>query len=158
MKSTLTALSILAASSGMALAAGDAEAGKKVFNQCQTCHVVADADGNVLAGKNAKTGPNLYGIIGRPAASYEGFKYGDGILEAKEKGLVWDEAKITTYVQDPGKFLVEVTGNSKAKSKMVFKVKKETDAANVAAFLATFGGAAPAAAGEAAPAEGEATN
>jgi cytochrome c len=149
MKSTLTALSILAASSGMALAAGDAEAGKKVFNQCQTCHVVADADGNVLAGKNAKTGPNLYGIIGRSA---------DGILEAKEKGLVWDEAQLATYVQDPGKFLVEVTGNSKAKSKMVFKVKKETDAANVAAFLATFGGAAPAAAGEAAPAEGEATN
>ncbi len=73
MKSTLTALSILAASSGMALAAGDAEAGKKVFNQCQTCHVVAAPDGTVLAGKNAKTGPNLYGVIGRPAASVEGF-------------------------------------------------------------------------------------
>ena len=137
MKYTITALTILAASSGMALAAGDAEAGKKVFNQCQTCHVVADADGNVLAGKNAKTGPNLYGIIGRPAASYEGFKYGEGIQEAAAKGLVWDEEKITAYVQDPTAFLEEVTGNGKAKSKMVFKVKKEEDAANVAAFLAS---------------------
>ena len=137
MKYTITALTILAASSGMALAAGDAEAGTKVFNQCQTCHVVADADGNVLAGKNAKTGPNLYGIIGRPAASYEGFKYGEGIQEAAAKGLVWDEEKITAYVQDPTAFLEEVTGDGKAKSKMVFKVKKEEDAANVAAFLAS---------------------
>jgi cytochrome c len=142
MKYTITALTILAASSGMALAAGDAEAGKKVFNQCQTCHVVADADGNVLAGKNAKTGPNLYGIIGRPAASYEGFKYGEGIQEAAAKGLVWDEEKITAYVQDPTAFLEEVTGDGKAKSKMVFKVKKEEDAANVAAFLASLSPAA----------------
>ena len=142
MKYTITALTILAASSGMALAAGDAEAGKKVFNQCQTCHVVADADGNVLAGKNAKTGPNLYGIIGRKAASYEGFKYGEGIQEAAAKGLVWDEEKLTAYVQDPTAFLEEVTGDGKAKSKMVFKVKKEEDAANVAAFLASLSPAA----------------
>ncbi len=142
MKYTITALTILAASSGMALAAGDAEAGKKVFNQCQTCHVVADADGNVLAGKNAKTGPNLYGIIGRTAASYEGFKYGEGIQEAAAKGLVWDEENLTAYVQDPTTFLEEVTGNGKAKSKMVFKVKKEDDAANVAAFLASLSPAA----------------
>ena len=142
MKYTITALTILAASSGMSLAAGDAEAGKKVFNQCQTCHVVADADGNVLAGKNAKTGPNLYGIIGRPAASYEGFKYGEGIQEAAAKGLVWDEENLTAYVQDPTTFLEEVTGNGKAKSKMVFKVKKEDDAANVAAFLASLSPAA----------------
>ena len=118
---------------------GDAEAGKKVFNQCQTCHVVADPDGNVLAGKNGKTGPNLYGIVGRPAASYPDFKYGDGIMEAAAKGLVWDEVSLTAYVQDPTAFLKEVTGDSKAKSKMVYKVKKEEDAANVAAFLASLG-------------------
>jgi cytochrome c len=152
MKYALTALTILAASPGMALAAGDAEAGAKVFNQCQTCHVVADADGNVLAGRNAKTGPNLYGIIGRPAASVEGFAYGDGILDASAKGLVWDEAQLTTYVQDPAGFLKDFTGDSKAKSKMVFKVRKEQDAANIAAFLASFGSTDAAAA----PAEGEA--
>ena len=96
----------------------------------------------MLAGKNAKTGPNLYGIIGRPAASYEGFKYGEGIQEAAAKGLVWDEENLTAYVQDPTTFLEEVTGNGKAKSKMVFKVKKEDDAANVAAFLASLSPAA----------------
>jgi cytochrome c len=137
MTRVLTALAILAASGGAAFAQGDAEAGAKVFNQCQTCHVVAAPDGTVLAGKASKTGPNLYGIIGRPAASYEGFKYGEGILEAKEKGLVWDEAQLIAYAQDPTTFLEEFTGNSKAKSKMVFKLRKEEDAANVVAFLAS---------------------
>ncbi|MFN7596378.1 MAG: c-type cytochrome, partial [Cereibacter sp.] len=58
------------------------------------------------------------------------------------KGLVWDEANLTVYVQDPTKFLDEFTGNPKLKSKMVFKVKKEEDAANVAAFLASLSPAA----------------
>lgn len=137
MKYTLTAAVVLALSGGAALAAGDAEAGKKTFNQCQTCHVVADPEGNVLAGKNAKTGPNLYGIVGRPAASVEGFKYGDGIIAAKDAGLVWDEAKLVAYVQDPQAVLEEATGDSKVKSKMVFKLKKEEDAQNVVAFLAS---------------------
>ncbi len=43
---------------------GNAEAGAKVFNKCQTCHVVANEAGEVLAGKNSKTGPNLYGMPG----------------------------------------------------------------------------------------------
>ena len=41
---------------------------------------------------------------------------------------------------------------------MVFKLTNETEAANVAAFLACFSAAPAAAEGEAAPAEGEATN
>ncbi len=86
MKYAFTALTILAASSGMALAAGDAEAGMKMFNQCQTSQIVAD--GNVLAGTNAMTGPNLFGIIDRPAASHEGFRHGEGIPEVAAKGVV----------------------------------------------------------------------
>lgn len=137
MKLTLIAATALALSGGAAVAAGDAEAGKKVFNQCQTCHVVADADGNVLAGKNAKTGPNLYGLIGRVAASYPDFKYGDGIIAAKDAGLVWDETNLVAYVQNPTEFLDEFTGDPKLKSKMVFKLKKAEDALNVVAFLAS---------------------
>ncbi len=137
MNYTLTAAMILSLSAGAALAAGDAEAGKKVFNQCQTCHVVAAPDGTVLAGKNAKVGPNLYGIIGRKAASYEGFKYGDGIMEAAAAGLVWDEAGIAEYVQDPTAYIDKVSGDAKAKSKMMFKLKGEDKAADVAAFLAS---------------------
>ena len=137
MKVTLTALAFAAVSIVPAFAAGNAEAGKKVFNQCQACHSVVDPNGNVLAGKNAKTGPNLYAVIGRPAASYPEFKYGEGILELSATGYIWTEENLATYVQDPAKFLAEKTGNKNAKSKMMFKIKKEEDAANVAAFLAS---------------------
>lgn len=156
MKLTLTALAFAAVAAVPAFAAGDAEAGKKVFNQCQTCHAVVDPDGNVLAGKNAKTGPNLYAVIGRPAASEPAFleKYGDGIKALAATGFVWTEADLATYVQDPTKFIDDVTGDKKLKSKMMFKLKKAEDAANVAAFLASLAPAPADAA--AAPAEGEA--
>lgn len=137
MKLTLTALAFAAVAAVPAFAAGDVEAGKKVFNQCQTCHSVVDPDGNVLAGKNAKTGPNLYGVIGRAAASYPDFKYGDGIKALGATGFVWTEEDLAVYVQDPTKFLDERSGDAKAKSKMMFKLKKPDDAANVAAFLAS---------------------
>ncbi len=70
MKTRLTALVAFSAlRAAPAFAAGDAEAGAKVVNKCQTCHVVANEAGEVLAGKKAKTGPNLYGVIGRAAGT-----------------------------------------------------------------------------------------
>ncbi len=151
MKKTLTTLALTALFAVPALAEGDIEAGKKVFNQCQTCHVVVNDAGETLAGKKAKTGPNLYGIIGRAAASYPDFKYGDGIIEAGAKGLVWDEAQLAEYVQNPTGFLETFTGDPKARGMMMFKLKKPEDAANVAAFLASLA-PAPAADAAAAPA------
>ncbi len=156
MKLTLTAIAF----AGLAAPtfAQDIEAGAKTFNQCQTCHVVQNEAGETLAGKNAKTGPNLYGVIGRVAGSLEGFKYGAGIEELTAAGYVWTEADLAVYVQDPTAFLVEKTGDKKAKSKMMFKLKKEEDAKNVAAFLASLAPAADAAATDAAaPAEGAVT-
>jgi cytochrome c len=119
---------------------GDAAEGEKAFRQCQTCHVVADADGNVLAGRNAKTGPNLYGVIGRQAGTAEGFAYGDELVEAGNAGLVWDEATFVEYVQDPTAFLRSHSGNASARSKMTFRVRSEEDAANLAAYIASLGG------------------
>ena len=158
MKTRLTALAVLSTVlAAPAFAAGDAEAGAKVFNKCQTCHVVANEAGEVLAGKNAKTGPNLYGVVGRAAGSYPEFKYKESIVALGAGGFTWTEADIVAYLADPTKFLKEKTGDAKARSGMTFKLTNETEAANVAAFLASFS-AAPAAEGEAAPAEGEATN
>lgn len=159
MKTKLFALAVLSSAfAAPAFAAGDAEAGAKVFNKCQTCHVVANEAGETLAGKNAKTGPNLYGIVGRAAGTYPEFKYGESIVALGASGFTWTEADLVTYVADPAKFLKDKLGDTKAKSKMVFKLTNETEAANVAAFLATFSAAPAAAEGEAAPAEGEATN
>ncbi|MEM7524671.1 MAG: cytochrome C, partial [Pseudomonadota bacterium] len=50
-----------------AAAAGDPAAGAKVFRKCKACHVADEA-------KN-KVGPHLVGVIGRKAASVDGFKY-----------------------------------------------------------------------------------
>ena len=118
-------------------ATGDAAEGEGAFRQCQSCHVVEDADGEVLAGRAAKTGPNLYGVVGRMAGSVEGFKYSDVMMAAGEAGLVYDEANFVAYVMDPTAHLQEVSGES-GRSKMTYKVRKEEDALNLYAFLAQF--------------------
>ena len=102
-----------------------------------TCHVVQDADGNVLAGKNAKVGPDLWGMPGRVAGTYEGFKYGKSIVALGETGFVWDEASFVEYVADPAKFLKAKLDDKSAKSLMSFKLPKEEDAKNVYAFIAS---------------------
>lgn len=139
MRNTLTVLALLGLTAAPAFAEGDAAAGEATFKQCQTCHIVADADGNVLAGKAGKTGPNLFGINGRTAGTYPEFKYGDSIVAAGAKGLVWDETNFVAYVQDPSEFLKTYLDDSKARGKMTFKVKSAEDAANLWAYLSTFG-------------------
>lgn len=119
-------------------ATGDAEAGGKAFErQCVACHVVKDTAGETLAGRNARTGPNLYGVVGGAIGSVEGFRYGRGLVALNEAGNVWDEASFVGYVQDPTAWLRETTGDSKARSKMAFKVRAEEDAVNLYAYLAS---------------------
>ena len=142
MKHLMIAGAALALSAGSAFAdahgfSGDAAAGEGAFNQCQTCHVVVDADGETLAGRNAKTGPNLYEVMGRTAGTVEGFRYSDSMIAAGEAGLAWDEATFVAYVQDPTGFLREYLDDSRARGKMSFKVRKEEDATNLAAYLAS---------------------
>ena len=119
--------------------AGDIEAGEKAFKKCATCHVVIDDEGQVLAGKKAKTGPNMYGIIGRQAGTVEGFRYGKSIVAAGEAGLIWDLDNFAVYAQDPKAFLKEYLDDKSARSKMSYKVREEEDAVNIGAFLASLG-------------------
>lgn len=158
LKLTATVLALLA---GPALAqdapTGDAAAGEKVFAKCQTCHVIANDAGEVLAGKNSKTGPNLYGLPGRAAGTHPDFKYGESIIALGASGFAWNEADFVAYVADPAKFLKEKLDDKGAKSKMSFKLPKEEDAKNVYAFIASLSPAADAAAAEG-EAETEASN
>jgi cytochrome c len=116
------------------LGSGDPAAGESVFNQCQSCHVVRNDEGEVLAGRNGRTGPNLYGVIGRTAGTVEDFRYRPDIVAAGEAGLVWDAASLTAYLQDPNGFLSETLGKN-ARSGMAYRVRTEEDAANVVAFI-----------------------
>ncbi len=114
--------------------AGDAAAGEDTFKKCKACHSVIAPDGTEIQ-KGGRTGPNLYGIIGRAAASDPDFKYGDGILALGATGAVWDEASLAAYVADPGAYLKTATGDDAAKSKMSFKLAAGGE--DVATYLAS---------------------
>lgn len=115
--------------------AGDADAGAKTFNRCKSCHMIANGD--QVIEKGGRTGPNLYGVIGRQAGTADGYSYQKAIVAAGEAGLVWDEESLTKYVADPREFLREFLDDPKAKSGMSFKLKK--GGADVAAYLARVG-------------------
>ncbi len=110
------------------------EAGAKLFKKCKSCHMIESDDGEVLT-KGGKSGPNLYGMIGRTAGSVEGFKYSKDLFAAGEAGLIWNEVLLAEWVTDPKAFLRNALDNPKAKSKMSFKLKKGGD--DVAAYLAS---------------------
>ena len=116
----LSAMAAAVAFATPALAEGDAAAGAKVFAKCKACH---ENEKGV-----SKIGPTLKGVVGRKAASVEGFKYSEGMIAKGAAGTVWDEATLTTYLPDPKAF---VPG-----TKMAFAgLKKPEEVADVIAFL-----------------------
>ena len=75
-------------------AAGDAAAGQRVFNQCRACHIIENN------GRNG-VGPNLHGIVGRRAASIEGFRYSANMRTLGEQGHVWTVDNLRAYLRNP---------------------------------------------------------
>lgn len=102
--------------------AADVKKGEKVFRKCKACH-------KVEAGKNA-VGPHLFGIVGRPIASIDGYKYSKAMVGHADGGKVWDAAELDAYLTNPKK---HVKG-----TKMSFAgLKKDADRENVIAYLDT---------------------
>jgi len=101
--------------------ASDVTAGEKVFKKCKACHVVGSA--------KHKTGPHLVKLFGRAAGTVDGYKrYSEAM---KSSGIVWNEETLHGYLEKP-KAYVEGT-------RMIFAgLKKESDRANVIAYLKTF--------------------
>ncbi len=117
---------VLFAMTAPSLAAGDAEAGKAAFAKCGICHQV---------GPNAQTlvGPELNGIVGRKAASVEGFAYSPGMKKLGDEGYVWTEEHIDSWIADPKAMLPT--------SMMALAFQGIPDAderANIIAYLKTF--------------------
>lgn len=132
---------------------GDPEAGEEQFaRQCVACHVVRNEEGETLAGRSARTGPNLYGIAGREIAAVEDFRYSAALLELQEAGETWDEEKFVGYVQDPTAWLRAQLDDRRARGKMAYKVRQEEDAIDIYAYLASL--APPPEEGDEEPAEG----
>ncbi len=104
------------------LAAADPAKGEKVFTKCKACH-------KLEKGVNA-TGPSLYGVVGRKVDSVPGYSY-SGKLEAVAD--VWTPENLNKFLENPKKFAPG--------TKMGFAgLKKETDRANVVAYLETVAG------------------
>ncbi len=98
--------------------AQDAAAGQKTYAQCRACH-------SLEAGKNG-LGPSLKGVIGRKAASVEGFKTYSPAMQ--KSGVTWTEDNIKKYLADPKGF---IPGN-----RMVYAgLKKSEDVENVIAYI-----------------------
>ena len=103
---------------GTLMASADAAAGEKVFRSCKACH-------NDAEGAPAKVGPNLYGVVGRPIASAEGFSYSAAL---SEKGGTWDWESINGFLHKPKEWAPG--------TKMAYAgVKKDEDRANLLAYL-----------------------
>lgn len=108
------------------LAAASVEKGQEAAKKCLTCHTFNQGGG-------VKVGPNLYGVVGRPKASFPGFAYSDGM---KSQGGAW------TY-EDLDKFLTKPSAMV-AGTKMTFAgLPDSSERADVIAYLRSVSPDAP---------------
>jgi cytochrome c len=114
--------------------AGDPAVGEDTFKKCKACHSIIAPDGTEIQ-KGGRTGPNLYGIIGKGVASDPDFSYGDSLAALGATGAVWDEASLAAYTTNPAEYLKTALGDDAAKSKMSFKLASGGE--DVAAYLAS---------------------
>ncbi len=66
------------------------------FAQCSMCHKVAKDSGNGV-------GPNLHGVVGRKAGQLADYSYSEAM---KASGVVWNEASLDKYLENPRGFVV----------------------------------------------------
>ena len=72
--------------------AGDAARGAAVFKaQCSACHLATPTD-------PAPIGPQLNGLIGRKAGSWDHFKYTEAM---KKAGFIWNAKLLDQYLENP---------------------------------------------------------
>jgi cytochrome c len=90
------ALSIAAAGSAVAEQLhGNPAHGEKIYDRCMACHSL-DRD---------RTGPRHEGVVGRRVASVPGFNYSPAMKKAGAAGMVWDEATLDKFLENPTRFI-----------------------------------------------------
>ncbi len=109
-----------------ALAEAEGDHGRNVFKKCKSCHQIGE-------GATDRVGPNLNGVIGRPAGAVEGFRYSKAMLAAAKDGLVWDVDHLDRYLTNPRDYMKG--------TRMSFRgLKDARDRSTVIAYLAAASG------------------
>ena len=102
------------------LSKANAENGKAIFAKCKSCH-------SAEKGKPNGVGPNLYGVVNRPKAKAEGFKYSEAMIA---KTGEWTFENLSHFIANPKAYV--------AGTKMVFKgLPAAAERADLIAYLAT---------------------
>jgi cytochrome c len=106
--------------------AGDPVQGLKIFKgTCALCHL-ATKDNNP-SDASMRIGPNLYGVVGRPAGTLKGFRYSSAM---RNSGVTWTKDQLAIYIHAPQKTIPSV--------RMTFKgLSNPKDAQDVIAYLDT---------------------
>ncbi len=84
-------LVLAALSTAPASAQDDADAGKRLFRACQSCHTLATGQ--------HMTGPSLANLFGRRAGGIDGFKRYSPALS--NSGVVWDAESLDKFLANP---------------------------------------------------------
>jgi cytochrome c len=71
--------------------AANVAAGRQVFARCKICHTLAP-------GAPSTVGPNLHGLFGRRAGTYDHYAYSPAM---QRSGIVWDDSTLDAFLRDP---------------------------------------------------------
>lgn len=105
------------------LASADAAQGQSAVKKCASCHNFGEGEGN-------KSGPLLWGVVGRPEGNHEGFAYSEALLEHNAAGDVWSYENLNAFLTAPKAYAPG--------TKMSFAgIKDPVERANVLAYLQT---------------------
>ena len=104
------------------IAMADVERGQVIATGCEICHGKPSSER-----QTGDNGPNLWGILGKSAASDPTFEYSSYLRDAE---LIWDAETLNHYLHSPYQF---VPGTSK----IMMGLESDADRAALIAFLTT---------------------